>query len=34
VFGGVAAFGGVEDELLEVAKLLCGALEALANVNI
>jgi hypothetical protein len=34
VFGGVADFGGVEDKLLEVAELLCGALEALVNVNI
>jgi hypothetical protein len=34
VFGGVADFGGVENELLEVAELLCGALEALVDVNI
>ena len=33
VFGGVANFSGVEDALLEVAKLLRSALEALVYVN-
>jgi hypothetical protein len=35
VFGGVADFDGVgvEDELLEVAELMCGALEALVNAS-